>query len=111
MPSAASGEARAASGPEGYADLPLFYYPGYRAVSADGGQLPVIRSEDGLARVLFAGEARGGTHVFYRERRLWRLCEIISVGTLALFAVLFMRGGGKKKGKFILRPRPSDVML
>ncbi len=55
MPSAASGEARAASGPEGYADLPLFYYPGYRAVSADGGQLPVIRSEDGLARVLFAG--------------------------------------------------------
>ncbi len=104
-------DAQDVSGPEGYADLPLFYYPGYRAVSADGGQLPVIRSEDGLARVLFAGEARGEIHVFYRERRLWRLCEIISVGTLALFAVLFMRGGGKKKGKFILRPRPSDVML
>lgn len=86
---------------EGYADLPLFYYPGYHAVNADGSPLPVVRSGDGLARVLFAGGSTGEIHVFYRERRLWRLCEILSGGALGLFALLFVRDVRKKKDRYV----------
>ncbi len=66
-------------GVERFADLPLFYYPGYRAQDQDGNALPVIRGEDGLARVHFAAQEEGQIRVFFKERRLWRASELISL--------------------------------
>lgn len=64
---------------ERFADLPLFYYPGYRAQDQDGNELPVIKGEDGLARVHFAAQEEGQIRVFFKERRLWRASELISL--------------------------------
>lgn len=90
------------TGGEAYADLPLFYYPNYCAEDSGGQKLPVIRSESGLARVLFAPGGQGRIRVFYREPWLWRACEAVSAGAAAVFLFICLNG------RFMRRRRPSD---
>ncbi len=71
------------SGQERYVDLPLFYYPGYRAEDSGGNVLPVDKSENGLVRVHFVSQNEGTVRVFFKERMLWRVCEAVSVITAA----------------------------
>lgn len=78
-------------GTPAYVDMPLFYYPGYQAVNQDGYRLPVVKSDDGLARVLMAADGEGSVTVEFRERRLWRLCEIISAVTALSMIMLYVR--------------------
>lgn len=85
-------------GAEVYLDMPLYYYPGYYAEDENGSPLPVVRSEKGLARVVFPAESRGQIAIWFRGRKLWRLCEFLSAGAAILFAGAagFWRGGRKR---------------
>lgn len=80
-----------------YVDMPLFYYPGYQAVDQAGNRLPVIKSDDGLARVVLAVAKEGTITIIYKERRLWRICEIISAFT-ALAMIFYHIRERKKNG-------------
>ena len=55
-------------------EMPLLYFPGYRGEDGNGNPLPVH----------FSGPS-GEIHVFFRERRLWRAAELVSLLTAAWF--------------------------
>lgn len=61
-----------------FVDVPLLYYPNYQAEDASGKLLAVARSETGRIRV-FLDELQGSVRVRFREPRLWRLTELISL--------------------------------
>lgn len=86
-------------GTPAFVDLPLFYYPGYQAMNQDGYRLPVVKSDDGLARVLLSAAKEGSITVKYRERRLWRLCEMISVVTVLIIIIHYIRLRRKKSNE------------
>lgn len=63
---------------QSYVDVPLLYYPGYRAFQAEGKELNIARSENNKIRV-FLEEPEGVVKVFFQEPVLWRASEIISL--------------------------------
>lgn len=73
-------------GKTAYVDMPLYYYPGYYAEDKNGRPLLVVRSEQGLARVVLHADSRGQIAIWFRGRKLWRLCELLSAGAAVLFA-------------------------
>lgn len=84
-------------GTETRVKLPLFYYPGYRAVDGHGNELPVSLSEEGLAQVHFAVAPEGEIHVAFRERRLWRISEAVSLAAGLILSGMGIRRYRKKK--------------
>lgn len=68
--------------------LPLYYYPGYTAWNDNGELLIVDRGDNNRIRISVPAGYSGGIKLRYRERKLWRLCEIISIiGFMGLIAL------------------------
>lgn len=64
----------------GYADLPLFYYPGYEARLADGTVLTPVRGENGRARLLLPpAPQQVHVRVYYKEPLLFRAASAVSL--------------------------------
>lgn len=61
-----------------YIDIPLFYYPGYRAEDEHGEELEISKSETNLVRV-FLQDKSGSFLVFFKEPASWRMSECISI--------------------------------
>ena len=61
-----------------YIDIPLFYYPGYRAEDEHGEKLDISKSETNLVRV-FLQDKSGSFLVFFKEPVSWRMAECISI--------------------------------
>jgi len=81
---------------EGWVELPLLYYQGYDAVDKNTGEhLRVCAGTNGVVRVLIPAHYSGEIHVWFHEPLLWRVAEIVSVGTLLGLLVIFWIG--KKK--------------
>ena len=70
-------------GDAGYIEVPLLYYPGYRA-EADGQALTVARGTNNLVRV-YSAPKNGTVHVWYQPPKLWLVMQGASVfGALLL---------------------------
>ena len=80
----------AAAGENASVSLPLYYYPGYTAWSDTGELFDVERGDNNRIRILVPEGYSGGIKFRYRERKLWRLCEIISaIGLIGLVFIEF----------------------
>lgn len=79
---------------EGYVTVPLFAYKNYLAVdTATGGEFPVVRDAYGAVSVTLPEGYSGELEIYYRERTIWRIGEVISFVTLlGLLVVCGMRG-------------------
>ncbi|MDO5379099.1 MAG: glycosyltransferase family 39 protein [Clostridia bacterium] len=78
-----------------YIEVPLLYYPGYRA-TRDGAPCSVVRGENNVVRVYGAGESESAViRVWFEEPPLWRAAEAASLAgaALLLFALARMGGG------------------
>lgn len=82
--------------PEGYVEVPLIYYKGYRAVDGEGNRWPVSMGTNCQARI---GLPTGSVSLEVRfvEPWLWRLAEITSA--FALAGAFGMWYGRRIKGK------------
>lgn len=82
----------------GYADLPLFYYPGYEARLTDGTVLTPVRGENGRARLLLPPAPQPvRVRVYYKEPLLFRAASAVSL--LGICGVIVY--GFRKKIKFL----------
>ncbi len=68
--------------------LPLYYYPGYTAWTESGDLLIVDRGDNNRVKISVPAGYSGGIKLRYRERKLWRLCEVISI--IAWIALIFV---------------------
>ena len=64
-------------------ELPLYYYPGYVAKTDDGTRLTIERGVNNRLRILPDDGFRGNIRVRYSEPVMWRLCEVISIASIA----------------------------
>ncbi|MDR0906264.1 MAG: hypothetical protein LBN00_08860 [Oscillospiraceae bacterium] len=75
-----------------YAELPLYYYPGYVAEDEYGGALTADAGENGVVRVNLPSGTRGGTvTVRYREPAVYRIAEVISLLTIIILTIKYRR--------------------
>lgn len=78
------------SGEEGYVDLPLFLYKGYRAYAGSGGELPCVYGNNNVIRVLIPDGFSDEVSVRFVSPVYWRISEGISaaawLGVLCLWA-------------------------
>lgn len=76
---------------ETFVDVPLLYYPGYRAVDQEGRELTVVRSEKNLIRII-PDNSGGRISVVFREKISWRIAEIISLIAIIWVTVELLKG-------------------
>ncbi len=80
-----------ATSEEASVSVPFLCYRGYRAYDADNGiSFNTVKDGNGFVSFTVPSGYQGEVSVFYREPILWRLCELVSVLTLAglVFAVI-----------------------
>lgn len=89
-----------------YADVPLLYYPGYRAW-LDGREIPVERSGQNLVRVILPADSQGTVEVCYKGKRSWNLASVISAVSIAGWGFCLLRNNKKAQFDPKLTPRTS----
>lgn len=67
---------------EGYVDMPMLYYKGYRA-KGENGRLTVCKGENNAVRVMVPAGYDGEAEVYFGSPWYWRLAEIFSAAALA----------------------------
>lgn len=84
---------------EGYVDVPLFYYPCYKAKDEETGEvLPLTYGENARIRIILPAGYQGRIMLKVSERKLWRITELISVLS-ALAAVWLIVKKPEKKAE------------
>ena len=79
-------------GEEGYVDVPLFYYPCYRAKDRESGQmLPLTYGENARIRIILPAGYQGTIELKVSERKLWRAAELISIFSVLLTWYVVMK--------------------
>lgn len=77
---------------DGFVDLPLLLYKGYRAVDADtGGRMQVCAGENQVVRVVVPGHFEGKLEVSFVPPFYWRGSELVSVCTVAVLAAAWQK--------------------
>ena len=92
-----------------YAELPLYYYNGYRAVDGSGNALIIRAGENGVVQVRLP-DGSGNVSVFYKPPVIYRVSEGISFLAALMTAAIFIRSGRKKQMDTRYLPL-SDVEL
>lgn len=67
---------------DGYVELPLLWYPNYRARDAAGGKLTIEAGNNNVIRVLVPAGYYGDVTVEYKHLTSWRVAEAISLISL-----------------------------
>lgn len=83
---------------ESYVEVPLIYYPGYRA-EAGGQALAAVQGDNGLVRVLLPGGFQDTVEVGFAVSLRWRAAEaasLLSVLIMLLWEVFKKRGRREK---------------
>lgn len=79
-------------GEEGYVDVPLFFYPCYRAKDRESGQmLPLTYGENARIRIILPAGYQGTIELKVSERKLWRAAELISIFSVLLTWYVVMK--------------------
>ena len=88
------------SAAEGYVDVPLFYYPCYKAKDEETGEvLPLTYGENARIRIVLPAGYQGRIMLKVSERKLWRIAELISVlSVLAAIWLIVKRPEKKAEG-------------
>lgn len=81
------------SGTDVALELPLYYYPGYRAWQ-DGTEIGIQAGQNGMATIVIPAGQSGRLFVCYREKTVFLIGDWITVITLTALAVQWLR---KKK--------------
>ena len=75
---------------EGYIDVPLFFYPCYKAKDKETGEiLPLTYGENARIRIILPPGYQGTILLGVSERKLWRIAESISI--FSIFVIIFWR--------------------
>ena len=96
---------------EGYAELPLLYYRGYRAVATETGQmLQVVRGDNNVVRVRIPAGFSGQIRTAFVSPVSWRTAEIISAAAW-VFAVIFLlyTGYDRKRKQTVLTENGKEA--
>ncbi len=81
------------SSQESYIDVPLFFYPCYKAKDVETGtSLALTYGENNRIRVMLPPNYEGTILLKVSERKLWRLAEVISLISI-LVSVYWIAGG------------------
>ena len=82
----------------GYINLPLLLYKGYKALDTDKKtEMTIIEGENGLVRIIIPANYEGHIKVSFVSPVYWRVAEIFSlIAYLALFASCFKKGRREK---------------
>ncbi|NLL79589.1 MAG: hypothetical protein GX234_07345 [Clostridiales bacterium] len=78
------------SGEDVVLELPLYYYPGYRAWNS-GEEVEIKAGNNGMAEIVASAGQSGEFLVCYREKAIFLVCDWITVITLAALAVQWLR--------------------
>lgn len=82
---------------EGYVELPLLHYYGYRAY-AGGVQLPVCKGDNNVVRVIIPAGFEGEVTAGFVSPWYWRVAEAVSyMMLLSLLVVYIIHRKEKKK--------------
>lgn len=77
------------SGQEGYVDLPLLHYYGYRAYADDGNeQLQVCKGDNNVVRVIIPPDCNTQITVKFVSPWYWRVAEIVSYLSAAWICIV-----------------------
>ena len=72
-----------------YADMPLFYYRGYKAFDAAGNELQLEKGDNGRIRVIYPkGTDAAGISVKYCEPWYFTACAWISIAVIIILGIL-----------------------
>lgn len=78
---------------EEYIDVPLFFYPCYKAKDVETKEiLPLTYGENCRIRIILPPGYQGTISLKVSERKLWRIAELISF--LSVLSVIYVRGKG-----------------
>lgn len=96
------------SGQEGYVDLPLLHYYGYRAYAGDGNeQLQVCKGDNNVVRVIIPPGCNTRITVRFVSPWYWRIAEIVSyLGAAWIFIISPARM--RKMQNCVLRRREHE---
>lgn len=83
-----------ASKEDGFVEVPLYYYPGYKAWN-NGAETEISAGDNGIARIYVPGGSGGELLVKYREKGIFVICDVISLVSLIGCTIW-----NKKKGRF-----------
>lgn len=90
-------------------EVPLLWYPGYKAVDLSTGQeLPVTIGENNVVRVTVPGLSEGTFRVYYAGRGRYRAAELVSMLTLASWAGISLWKRKKEKAADEVPDCPDD---
>ena len=67
---------------EGYIELPLLWFPGYKAELSSGEKLETVRGDNNVVRVMLSKGIQGTLSVRFEENWLWKVANLISLITL-----------------------------
>lgn len=85
-------------GEEGYLEVPLLYYKGYRASDINTGlELEVKPGNNNVVRIEFPKDYSGSIKVEFREPILWRFSEFITILSFLLILMHFLLRFRKEK--------------
>lgn len=79
---------------EGFIDIPVIFYPYYRASGNNGMTLDLSSGDNGLIRVMVPEGYEGDITVNFTHPMLWRIADLVSclsVAGAAAFAVLYKK--------------------
>lgn len=82
------------TGQQGYAELPLLYYPGYTILNTDG---EVFRTPNGMVGITVPAGYSGEIQVAFREPKRWLAADLVSLATLMALAAGFAVRKRKKR--------------
>ena len=71
--------------------VPFIYYRGYRAQTAEKENLGIIKDTNAFVGVVVPGNYQGDICVYYSEPFLWRISEIVSLLSVVIIVLLWVR--------------------
>ena len=77
-------------------EVPLLWYPGYRAVDEEGNVLKLSRGDGNYLRV-YLNQSHGEVYLSYGSRKVYRAAEAVTLLALAAFVGYTIR---EKRGKY-----------
>ena len=83
-------------GTDGKVEVPLLYYPGYKAVDSNGNKLECLRGTNDVLSIVVPSGYSGTVKIRYKGLAFWKISDIISlISLLAIIAYVIL----KKKNK------------
>lgn len=82
---------------DGFVELPLLHYKGYRAKDSDGNFLKCIKGTNNVVRVIVPANYTNTVNVKFVSPYYWRISEIISLLTLLYLFINYKKGRSNAK--------------